>query len=237
MRDTKQGAQFFSGATVGEITKVNTGSGKDRIAHYQNLVLNLTTAGGTADWSFFLPMGARTEDADGIRIIQGEQTWIALRPINLQFSAPDGKSDKKWMEAASYPQGMKAKGTGGRFCGFAMEVGDARSHGSYDGFKKAIQGAKLDVSALEDGKATYAAANGRSVGIAIVTNQPLPRVFRDGQERVFDESTWALWQPSDGGKPPISLGWKKGQLHVEAGGATFQATYTPDGKYTFESKF
>jgi hypothetical protein len=50
---------------------------------------------------------------------------------------------------------------------------------------------------------------------------------------------WSFLVPSfigvdaAGAASPLSLGWKKGVLRVEAGGKTFDAEFTRDGRYTF----
>jgi hypothetical protein len=61
----------------------------------------------------------------------------------------------------------------------------------------------------------------------------MPKVFRDGVARDLGPDTWAMWRPADGGVAPVSLGWKRGVLHVEAGGKTFDAELARDGRYTF----
>lgn len=230
MRDSRKGAQFFAAASGVGPDKVNTGAGRDRVAHHRNLALVLTK-GGDADWSFLIPEGAGRETVGKALVLRGENTWIALTPINLAFGETVDQPSKKWHGV----KGLKAKGTGGAYCGFAMEVGEPGTHGgSYDAFKSRLQKAALDLTGLADGRAVYTAADGTAVGIQH-RGDALPGVFANGAERLFDASTWALWQPTDGAQTPVSAGWKAGRLHVAAGGYTFDGEFSREGAYTFKS--
>ncbi len=227
MRDDEHGAQFFTGASVDNPSKVNRGSGNDKIAHYRHAMISLTGK-GDAPWAFILPAGAQVEDADGVRFIRQHETWLALRPINLKLDAADGKAVKNWR----HTQGMTGKGTGGEVSGFVLEIGEPRTHDSYDKFKQAVQNkAKLEVSGK---RASYTATDGKTVGLELDGGW-VPSITRDGQ--AFDpmaKENWGLYRPADGGDAPISLGWKTGKLHIEAGGHTFDATYPDDHAYTWE---
>lgn len=230
MRDSEKGAQFFVPASHTKPSGANRGAGKDKIAHYQNLVI-MVTDNGTADWAWIIPAGARVEDVNGVRFISGEKTWLALSPINLSFNDPDGKKVKNWVNT----QGMTGKGTGGPVSGFALEIGDPDSHGSYDAFKKAVAEAKLDTSAINQKQLTYTDSKKRSVGIQIVDGW-LPKIWRNRIEHdPAAKANWALYRPADGGKTPLSLGWKEGKLHVESGGWIYEATYTDDHQYTWKA--
>jgi len=227
MADPEHGAQFFTGASVGNPTQVNRGSGKDKIAHYRHAMINLTDR-GDAPWAFILPAGAAVEDADGIRFIRQHETWLALRPINLKLNDPDGKRVKGW----KHTQAMTGKGTGGEASGFVLEIGEPRTHGSYDKFKQAVRSkAKLEVNGKS---ATYTTTTGQTVGLEL-TGAWVPRITRDGKPfNPMARQNWALYRPADGSDAPICLGWKAGKLHVEAGGQTFDATYPDDHAYTWE---
>lgn len=231
MRDSKLGAQFFTAASGTGLSKINTGAGKDRIAHNRNIALVLT-ATGDADWVFLLPERAEVEDVGPVKVIKSEQTWIALRPINIEFGTPDGKPVPIKKNSWPNTQGMKAKGTGGDYSGFAMEVGDAAGYGSWSAFKRSI--ADGVVEPPNDSKAfvTYRGGNGISVGLGDLSEWD-PAVHRNGERLIHDKTNWALWRPTDGGNAPISLGWKQGKLHVEAEGKQFDATLTTDGGYTW----
>jgi hypothetical protein len=57
-----------------------------------------------------------------------------------------------------------ATGTGDKFCGLAMEVGEAESHGSFAEFKKHVLAAEVDVSKLNDGIVQYKSRDGKFLG-------------------------------------------------------------------------
>ncbi|MEX0652596.1 MAG: hypothetical protein WD534_02500 [Phycisphaeraceae bacterium] len=229
MRDSDKAAQFFVAASGGNLAGVNRGSGNDRIAHYRNVAIVLTPDGG-ADWSFVLPAEAGFEQRSGVTFIRGEQTWIALTPINLTISEPDGKQPKgNWTDT----QGLAAKGTGGSHSGFVIEIGEAPTHGDFDAFVSNV----LDRSEMTDegdGQFTYTGVNGSTVGIH-ETGETRPVVYRNGERHDF-ANHWPLYQPADGGKAPVSLGWKEGRLYVEAGDHAFEAEFTDDGAYTWENR-
>jgi len=229
MRDSKNGARFFTAASVDKATKVNRGSGQDRIGHYRNLIINVTP-NANAKWSFLLPADAERESAKGVTFVKTEATWLAITPIHLEIGQPDGKQVKDW----KHTQSMEAKGTGGPLSGFVLEIGDTESHESYDKFKQAVLNeSKLELKNAEQGVVTYAGSRGKTVTLD-VSGGGLPELFREG--RLHDWSRHrAVYQPADGGKAPISLGWKRGKLHIDAGGHTFDATFTDDGDYTWES--
>lgn len=190
------------------------------------------TPNGKADWSFLLPERARTEKHESALFIRAEATWIALLPIHLTIQSPDGKAVKQWPNT----QAMSAKGSGEKICGFATEIGEKTTHGSYEHFKKAIaRSAHLNLTQLAEGRVAYQGSQGRRVQIE-VSDPGLPRVIRDGEIASRDKVSWALWRPVDDESAPLSLGWKTGKLHVAAGGRVFEATFTNDGQYAFENR-
>ena len=228
MRDAERGAQFFTAASVDNPAKTNRGSGQDRIGQDRNLVLAVTR-NGSAKWAFLLPASADWQADGGVAFLQVGPTYLAIHPINLDLGKPDGKAVHRWPNT----QGLTAEGKGGALSGFALEIGDEPTHGSFAAFRKAVLArSKLDLSGAERGVVGYTGAAGRSL-VLDVSGGGLPEVFRDGRLHEWKKH-WSLYQPADGGKAPISLGWKTGMLHVEAGGQTFDATFTDDGEYTWK---
>jgi hypothetical protein len=227
LRDSRRGAQFFSAAAVDDPGKVNRGSGRERIAQNRNLALVLVPDGATK-WAFLVPSSIEVDRAGAATVLKTEATWLAIHPVNLRLAAPDGQTYRKWPNL----QGMTAEATGGAVSGFALEVGEAATHGDYAAFKAAVAKSRLEAPAAGAGRVTFVAADGRSVGLEAL-DAPLPKVYRDGKERDFGPDSWAMWRAADGGASPLSLGWKKGVLRVEAGGKTFDAEFTRDGRYTF----
>lgn len=59
-----------------------------------------------------------------------------------------------------------------------------------------------------------------------------PALWRNGVPHDFAKHN-SLFQPADGGKTPVSLGWKEPVLHVEAGGHVFHGELAESGVYKF----
>jgi hypothetical protein len=62
-----------------------------------------------------------------------------------------------------------------------------------------------------------------------------PKVWRNGKEHKWSDH-YKLFQPANGSKTPCYMGWKERKMHVQAGGHSFTAELSEDGKYTFQSK-
>jgi hypothetical protein len=224
MYNSEHGADFFVAAGgVNRPKKVNRGSGKDRVAQYKNLLVCRSVA-GELDYIYLVPDSASVEQTGGVTFVKAERTWLAIRPIAGSLKGID-KSLKKpgrWKHC----QFMS-----GRSEGFAMEVGEAGTHGSYSAFKRGV----LDRGRVElDGSAvTFVGSRGRSVKIDTGGNG-LPVVWRNGEKHNWRDH-WPLYQNADGGKAPLHLGYKTGDLYVEAGGWVFEASFDHTGKYTFRN--
>jgi hypothetical protein len=67
-----------------------------------------------------------------------------------------------------------------------------------------------------------------------LTEPAKPALWRNGVPHDFMKHR-AIFQPTDGGKAPVSLGWKERELHVEAGGYVFDGKLAETGAYTFTS--
>lgn len=224
--DSEQGADYVI-ATSGSPRRLVTGTaGGDRVAQYRNLVIFLNSR-GDQPVHLQIPADATLETTDGVTFIQLEQTWMAWLPLNLDEvgERQGGKGNKR----ARLWSGTGKGGAAGT-AGFALEVGDAASHGDYEAFKTAIL-ANTSVDLSDTGDALLTASDGRTLGLTI-GNQRLPIVTRDGEQH-----DWAnhhgLYQPADGGPAPLSLGWHERELSVSAGGYTFQASLAEDGTYTW----
>ena len=100
-------------------------------------------------------------------------------------------------------------------------------------FKKDVKArSKLDVSELSKGVVEMVGRHGARLKLAHNKENDLPQVWRGGKPRDWSQE-FDLYRPVEG-TGPVSLGWKKGELRVEAGGKVFQGTLTADGKYSFE---
>lgn len=220
------GAGYVVPSTGGGKNPATATVGGDRIAHCRNLALWLNgTRDGKVPFNLLVPAQASVGIVDGTAFIRCERTWIAVLPVNLAFATGP-------VARRSGGQVLGAVGTGGRVCGFAMEVGDAASHGDWDAFVAAVQGkARLDVSAIATGTVGFTGASGAQVAMTW-TGEGLPAVRRDGVAHDWERHR-ALWRNPAGGTAPLSLGWKERALVVEAGGCRFAGTLSPEGVYTW----
>lgn len=133
-------------------------------------------------------------------------------------------------------QALSASGTGEGFSGWAVEIGEPQTHGTYADFKSAvIDKAKLDASALEDGRVLYQGSKGNRIEIR--ANAPLDEtpVLRNGEARSFGAPR-AKYRNADPGEPaPVHQDWGGGTLRVEAGGHVFTGTVDEDGRVRFDN--
>ncbi len=234
--NSKRGIDYFVPASGDAATKITTSTnGKDHVAQNRSLLLFLN-GDGKAPYHLFLPVDAKREETGGVTFFELERTWIALHPINLAVKGINAEATKVVQEKQKYPEAhiFAAQGTGGKYSGFAMEVGEKESFGSYAAFRKEVLAkAKLDVEKLVDGLAEFTGANGDSVRIQ-VKPEGLPTVWRNGTEHDW-KAHWAPYQPTDGDDAPIRQEWKSGQFRVEAGGHTFEGKLDDAGNYTFSN--
>ncbi|MFP4107128.1 MAG: hypothetical protein ACLFVU_13730 [Phycisphaerae bacterium] len=222
-KNSKRGVDYFIPASNRGRVKnpVTDKGGKDSIGQYENKTIWLNK--GAKGFSFLYPETATVEDADGKKFMKFEDTYLAITPINMKF----GKSGKMGGKRGKGNMILEAKSTGD-VAGFAIEIGEDKTHGSYSQFKKDVSSkSKLNASGA---KATYTGVKGKTLSLEITDD--LPKLVRDGKEHDW-KSHYALFQPADGSKTPCYLGWKQRKMYVEAGGHTFEAELKEDGTYTF----
>ncbi len=214
---------------------VTTTNGRDSVGQYRNLVLFHNGDAG-ADVHFFLPRSARIEREDGRIFIRLQDTWLALTPFNARWQGRnDQATERIAQDGRGYPDDMIAtlRGTGqGASCGFALEVGEADSHGSYDRFKEAVL-ARSKLERLDGAKVRYTGGDGATV--AVRPGDGLPHVWRNGERHDWDDH-FDQYRPTDGGEVPIRQGWKEGRFRVEAGGWVFEGALDEDGRYSFTNR-
>ncbi len=238
--NSRRGADFFiANATtnadrLGSPQYGNDQVGRMNVGQFRHLAI-LLNAPGDSPLLFITPKDAQRVDRHGITFLAYEKTWLAIHPVNLGKIAIDEEQTRKinyqWDKNKNafddskprhpHLQILAAHGTGGNLCGFALEVGERETHGDFNAFVDAVASrAKLNLAAADDGTVAYTGSDGRTLQ---VTFGDLPTVVRNGRTHDWTAHT-ALYANADGGKAPISLGWKTGHLHVEAGGKTFAAT-------------
>ncbi len=226
--NSRRGVDYFVANTGGERVQSVKDQG-DQIGQYRNLAIWLRPA-DSRPFLFQIPKTAKAEVARDIWFFQLEKTWLAVRPINLSAYTTSPTDDGQYRDELT----LKATITGSGYAGFALEVGEPQSHGSYDEFKRAVQTkSSLDLSALTSGRVQLNGTTGR-LQLRHNPNNSLPSVVRNGAQHDWNQH-FALYQPSEG-TAPLTLGWKQGRLRVEAGGSVFEETVTHDGRVTFSQR-
>ena len=250
--NSKRGVDFFVANTTTDPHYIGSPKYSDKafvdgnnIGQWRNLAIWLNNH-GDAPFIFLLPKSAKVEQRGGITFIAMEKTWLAIQPINLAIKGVDAalteqvnvevKADKKTGKETKAPlwpdeQIISAKGTGGAVCGFALEIGEDDDFAQF--VAKVQSAARLDLSQIARGAATYKSSDGRALKVAHAGRNA--RVWRDGKEHDYAHHR-GQYQPADGGNVPIRLDWGSGKLHVEAGGWTFDATVAEDGTCTFTNQ-
>ncbi|HEY9296394.1 MAG TPA: hypothetical protein VIQ31_08480, partial [Phormidium sp.] len=188
-----------------------------------------------SDKYFFLqlPITAKVEIEDKVWFIKLEKTWLAIHPINLNSSTTEVKiQDKKAAQLYQDEKILKVTTTGNQYAGFALEVGEAKTTGSYENFKKAVKTkTQLDLSLIATGTVQLKGTTGDTLKITHNSKNELPILIRNGVQHNWFENFELYKSPE--GNSPISLGWKTGKLRVEAGGSVFEETVSKDGKVSF----
>ncbi len=134
--NSDRGVDYFVANTSENMVREGKKSG-DQIGQFNNLLIWLRPAD---DRSFFFqfPSSATKEVQDGIWFFKLEKTWLAVRPINLNDLTSIAIKNKKLAEYYSQEKTFKATSQGYNYTGFALEVGDENSHGSYKDFKQSV---------------------------------------------------------------------------------------------------
>jgi len=211
----------FLAATGTDPTKISTSSiGGDNVAQYRNLVIWLNNK-PLAPFQFFLPKSALIETRNSVTFISYEKTWLALTPINLHLSGINLTANKKIQSRYPDDQILTAVGTGRAVSGFALEVGEQETYGSWSQFQQSIvKKSRLTLSEINHGVVGYQGVFAQ-VKLQYQGNK-LPKVWRNDHYHDWRDH-FALYQSADGHKTPIYSGWKSGKLRIEAGGYQFQS--------------
>jgi len=215
-------------------------NGKDQVAQYRNTVLWMN-ADPKIDMHYAVPKAAALRQESGWTFVQGERTWLALKPINATGGTSNEATDKAALgERDGKPRFpldtvLTWMGDGIGPCGLFLEVGEQETHGSFDDFVKAVQAkSKVDAGELA-AKRRVSATGSRGEQVAItMTDQGKPQIERGG--KAYDwAGHQALYATGSEGTSPVTLGWKQGVLEVKAGGRSFTGRLK-DGQYTWENK-
>ncbi|MEH1997411.1 MAG: hypothetical protein V7L00_01290 [Nostoc sp.] len=172
-----------------------------------------------APFQFFLPKSALIETRLGVTFISYEKTWLALTPINLHLEGINLTATQKIQSRYPDDQILTAAGTGRTLTGFAIEVGEQETYGSWKQFQESVvKKSRLTLNSSNNGVAEYQGVFAQ-VKLQYQGNK-LPKVWRNGHYHDWRDH-FALYQSADGNKTPIYSGWKSGKLRIEAGGYKF----------------
>ena len=241
--------------------------GSGRVGQFNNSAVYLVKHEGATPWRWVLPNTVKSENVDGVTFLEGEKTWIAIRPIGqringlheeeteririnkkeIRYNArhhPKITEDQLFInkkgktvflrEDDRYPNYWAMGATGaadGLYDGFAIEIGEAESHGDYVAFKQQVLGQqKLDVSQLSAGIVVFTDSHGQELSLDHAGD-----FRRNGEVRNY-AAPWSNWRPANGGDIPVRQDWLSGRLRVEVDGAVFTSSVDDDGKVIFSNE-
>jgi hypothetical protein len=229
----------FVGSAKYEAAKV---AGENRVAQNGNIALWITEP-GDAPWVWSLPEDVAIEVERDVTFLRADRTWVAIHPLNStafaadealsrQLAAPDGRKSP-WRGHRV----LSSRGRGGRYCGLAIEMGEAPQFKDYGQFKEAsLKKAKTDASKIADGIAEFTASNGDRVKIQFDADVRRTQVWRNSTRHELAEHAKSVFGSIDPTKPLIEQGWLSGELSIEAGGAKFQGKVDPQGIASFSNE-
>jgi hypothetical protein len=164
---------------------------------------------------------ASTNPPSCVWFVKLEATWVAIYPINLSPYTTVTIPEKRFADEYRNEIIWKATATPGKYTGFALEVGELDTHGSYEAFKQTVLSrTQLQLGGLVNGTVQLVDVNGDRLRLSHNPKTELPIVARNGVWYDWLKSR-DLYQPVDGSSP-ISLGWRTGKLRIEAGGLAFE---------------
>ena len=217
----KRGVDYFVANTGGDWVQPGKNSG-DQVGQYRNLVIWLRPA-SEQPFFFQLPKSAKTQIEDDIWFVELEKTWLAIYPINLDPYTQVTIENQKLAQHYNQEQTLKATTMiDSGYTGFALEAGERQSHGNYGAFKQAVRTkSQLDLSNLATGSVQLRGANGNRLQLTHNGKNELPILLRNGVKCDWFQQV-DLYHSSKSQKP-ISLGWKTGNLRVEASDLAFES--------------
>lgn len=205
-----KGVDFFVANTGKNGVKPGKNPG-DEIGQYRNLLIWLRPADQAFFWQ--LPKTAKVEKDDNIWFIQLEKTWLALRLINLSSPEMIEIPNSPYPDDNTY----QALPTGNNYAGFALEVGEAATQGSYENFKSIFkQKSQVNLTQIKQGSVLFKGSQGQSLQLTYNQINLLPMLIRNGQKHDWSKN-FALYNSLSRDNSPVSLPWKKGKLTVKAG--------------------
>ena len=201
-------------------------------------------AKGDAPWVWVLPESIGVEEEKGVTFFRAEKTWFAVHPLNTTSFAVSAGQTKRLGEGAKGPstkwaghRAVAAVGKGGGYCGFAVEVGEEKTHGDFAAFKAAVLKTKPEADEIDKGMAAHTGTGGRRVKLAFGPTPDATKVWRNGKPHDPKELAAHLYREAGKGENGLVFApWNGGTLRVNAGGARFVGTVGDDGKASFRNE-
>jgi len=220
--NSQRGVDVFAANVGGGWVRPGKHAG-DRVGQFRNLLIWLRPA-SPQPFFFQVPKTAKAEIEGERWFFQLERTWLAVYPIALSSYQEVSIPNEKFARIYDREQTLKAIPTAGNYVGFALEVGEAETHGSYDRFKQQVRRkSRLNLSNLEAGRVELRGSQGQTLELAIARGTKLPSLKRNGEP--YDGfKNFALYR-SISGQSPISLGWKTGRLQVQTSDRAWETHY------------
>lgn len=225
--NAERGVDYFIANTGDPLTSRGKHPG-DQVGQLKNLAIWLRPADGRP-FGIQIPKTAQLEVNGDIWFVRLQETWLAIRPIQLSAFEPVPWPDQDYARGYGQEQALRATPTGDSYAGFALEVGEPATHGSYRNFRQQVQRAgALDLSQLAEGRAALRGSQGDRLTLSYNLRHDLPVLERNGQRHDWTQH-FALYD-SVPGRGPVALGWKTGRLRVEAGGEVLEIAVDRTGR-------
>ena len=235
-------------------------AGMNRVAQYANLAV-WVVKNGESPWTWVVPNEVRLSQQGDVTLLEFDETWVALRPLGAAKLRRDDELSRQISEGekARFPGHyvLSTRGSASGYCGVAIEVGDARSHKSFDEFKRRVGAAQLDIEKLNQGIVQFKASDGKWLGFHWNDNPLDLGVWRNGRRHDWTWHAGQLYAVAPGDKAdsdnaggdsaasrnaaspagvsPIASERGSGWLRVTAGGKRFECRVAEDGRVEFQN--
>ncbi|MGK7940758.1 MAG: hypothetical protein AB4062_11545 [Crocosphaera sp.] len=220
--NSERGVDYFVANTGNKLVHPGKKPG-DQIGQYRNLLIWLRPP-SQAKVNFQIPKNATAEIEDNIWFFKLEKTWLAVHPINLQTYTKVTHSRKQYQEEKF----LTAKRKDNNFYGFGLEVGEKKSHGSYEKFKDNVKKkSQLNLEKLTRGIVNYQGSNQQTLQLIYNPLNLLPMLIRNGDLHRWSEN-FSLYNSQSDDKSPIFLGYKEGKLTVKTNQYQFETQVSDD---------
>mgnify|MGYP003933429727 CR=1 FL=1 len=183
--------------------------------------------------------------------VRCEKTYMAIWPINMDIAGVDkeltetvhtnkkyNKKLEKYEYSPRWPDSkvIKAAARGEGLYGFAIEIGEDQTHGSFRQFRTKASKIKPDTEHLDNGLVGLEGINGNAIEVQFATSLGDIVIRRDGRKRNWDSPTEKVtFGPCNSTDPRIiTQNWHGGTLRVSAGGEDFTCTVTENGEVSFK---